>query len=86
MRNDNSIPIKSDRDLLIKLATDVENIKNTLEELKENIRSFNCEYDERISRLEQWRAYVIGASAIIALTISILFSIWRWFLGATIGR
>jgi len=75
----NGIPIETDRDLLIKLATDVKHIKKTLEELKEDVKRVNDEYDDRISRLEQWRAYVIGASAVIAFAISILFSITRWF-------
>jgi|GEM_PF-1678108 ribosomal 50S subunit-associated protein YjgA (DUF615 family) len=73
MQKDNGIPIESDRDLLIKLATDVRYIREAIDEVKETVGG----HDTRISKLEQWRAYILGFSAAVAFIISIIVSSWR---------
>jgi len=78
MQNDsNGVPIETERDLLIKLATDVGHIKRAVDELKQDIKRTNEEYDRRIGKLEEWRAYVLGASAVVAFLISVIMSLWR---------
>jgi len=34
------------------------------------------DHEKRINKLEQWRAYILGATAVAATVISFLISIW----------
>ncbi|RLI76002.1 hypothetical protein DRP05_13735 [Archaeoglobales archaeon] len=70
---DNGIPVESERDLLIKIATDIKYIKEDIAEIKEMQKSL----DDRISSLERWRSYILGFSAAIALVVSLIISLWR---------
>lgn len=88
---DNGIPIDSDRDLLIKVATDVKHIREKIIELAESnektytLLSNRCDCIEkdvkeaktRIEKLEQWRAYVIGIAAVITFVIMVLAELFQ---------
>jgi len=74
MEKNNGIPIESERDLLIKLATDIKYIKESIDDIKE----LQGNLDDRIDNLEQWRAYILGFAAAIACVVSFLVSLlWR---------
>ena len=69
----NGVPIDTERDLLIKLAIDVRYIRSAIDEIKEKLN----EHEERINKLEEWRAYILGASAVIAVLVSVIITLWR---------
>jgi|Deesub1362A_J573_1020465.scaffolds.fasta_scaffold00761_13 hypothetical protein len=71
-KDDNGIPIESERDLLIKIATDTQYIKKDIREIKEVHKT----HDDRLGSLERWRAYVLGFAAAISFVIYLVFSLW----------
>ena len=64
----------SDRELLVSLATDIDYIKKSIEDMKRTSDVYEITYNKRISKLERWQSSVIGvsvgASALIAWGIS----------------
>ena len=58
----------NDHDLLVRIDERVGDIQLDIEELKAGI-STHC---KRIGALERWRAYILGASGIIAFVVSIV--------------
>jgi len=67
----------SDRDLLIKLATDVEYIKASIDELKKEREECEDKCNRRIGKLERWQAYVMGIAAGISFIVAVAVSLWR---------
>ncbi|MHC1597231.1 MAG: hypothetical protein ACXQT3_02830 [Methermicoccaceae archaeon] len=63
-----------DHDLLVRIDERIEVIHNDIEEMKGTIASHN----KRLGALEQWRAYVLGAAAVVAAFISIIVGMLRW--------
>ena len=64
----------SDHDLLVRIDERIEVIRKDIEEMKDAIANHN----KRIRILELWRAYVLGAAAVIAAMISIIVGLVRW--------
>ncbi|MHC1596785.1 MAG: hypothetical protein ACXQT3_00560 [Methermicoccaceae archaeon] len=64
----------NDHDLLVRIDERVEVIHNDIEEIKGTIASHN----RRLGVLERWRAYVLGAAAVVATLISIMVGLLRW--------
>ncbi|MCK5431610.1 MAG: hypothetical protein KAJ03_02640 [Gammaproteobacteria bacterium] len=66
----------SDRELLISLATDIDYIKKSIEDMKRTSDVYEITYNKRISKLERWQANVVGLSvgisAVIGWGISLL--------------
>ncbi|MHC1602062.1 MAG: hypothetical protein ACXQS4_02405 [Methermicoccaceae archaeon] len=63
-----------DHDLLVRIDERIEVIHNDIEEIKGTIANHN----KRLGVLEQWRAYVLGAAAVVAAFISIMVGMLRW--------
>lgn len=64
----------NDHDLLVRIDERIEVIHNDIEEIKDTIAN----HSRRLGVLEQWRAYVLGAAAVVAAFISIIVGIMRW--------
>jgi hypothetical protein len=54
------------------------------ERTMEILRRLSCideklkNHESRISKLEQWRAYILGGAAVIAFLISSIIGLWRF--------
>jgi len=64
----------NDHDLLVRIDERIEVIHNDIEDMKGTIAS----HSKRLGVLEQWRAYVLGAAAVVAAFISIIVGLLRW--------
>ncbi len=57
-----------DHDLLVRIDERMGRVQEGLTEIKETLSM----HDKRLSALERWRAYVLGAAAVVAILISII--------------
>lgn len=71
------IPLHSDRDLLVKLATDIDYIKTSMDAMTTERDECERICNKRIGKLERWQANVIGVSATVSIIITLLASIWK---------
>ena len=59
---------KTDHDFIIEMHTDMKYVRKDVGELKDEFKA----QDGRISKLEQFRWYIIGAAAVVAVAVKYL--------------
>ncbi len=71
--NMDNIELKTDREVLISLAKDVQYIRKNIETLQSEQANTN----RRVDKLEKWQAWAVAVAGAVAFIISILDD---WFL------
>ncbi len=69
--------IRTDRDLLVELRTEMRGVRNDIKELKDNTSQRLERLERDVSSLKIWRGTIIGALALITFAEPIVLAYFK---------